>query len=65
MPDYWQRALSLKLIPPQVMVECRERARVAEDGPPHWAAAAVIIAVWIGLTALLIAFAWRWVSGLG
>ena len=45
-------ALSLKLIPPQVMAECRARAAVAEGKPANWVAAAVIATIWIGLAAL-------------
>jgi uncharacterized membrane protein YkvA (DUF1232 family) len=45
-------ALSLKLIPPQVMAECRARAAEMEGKPTTWAAAAVIVAIWIGLAAL-------------
>jgi uncharacterized membrane protein YkvA (DUF1232 family) len=45
-------ALSLKLIPPQVMAECRTRAAAAEGEPTNWIAATVIVAIWIGLAAL-------------
>jgi uncharacterized membrane protein YkvA (DUF1232 family) len=45
-------ALSLKLIPPQVMAECRARAAVTEGKPANWVAAAVIAMIWIGLAAL-------------
>ena len=45
-------ALSVKLIPPQVMAECRAHAAAAEGKPINWAAAAVIVAIWIGLAAL-------------
>ena len=45
-------ALSVKLIPPQVMAECRARAAEMEGKPTNWAAAAVIVAIWIGLAAL-------------
>jgi uncharacterized membrane protein YkvA (DUF1232 family) len=45
-------ALSVKLIPPQVMAECRTRAAAAEGKPTNWAAATVIVAIWIGLAAL-------------
>jgi uncharacterized membrane protein YkvA (DUF1232 family) len=45
-------ALSLKLIPPQVMAECRTRAAAAEGKPTNWVAAMVIVAIWIGLAAL-------------
>ena len=45
-------ALSLKLIPPQVMAECRARAAAVEGKPTNWGAAAVIVAIWIGLAVL-------------
>ncbi len=48
-------ALALRLIPPQVMAECREQARAATDRPINWAAAAVIAAIWLGLAALAVA----------
>jgi uncharacterized membrane protein YkvA (DUF1232 family) len=48
-------ALTLRLIPPEVMVECRERARteLATRKPVSRAAAAVIAAIWLGLAALV------------
>ncbi len=49
-------ALTLRLIPSEVMVECRERARteVAAGKPVSRAAAAVIVAIWLGLAALAV-----------
>jgi uncharacterized membrane protein YkvA (DUF1232 family) len=49
-------ALALRLIPPAVMVECRERARseVVGGKPVRRAAAAVIVAIWLGLAALAV-----------
>lgn len=49
--------LTLKLIPPHVMADNRDRARaeLAERRPVNWAAAAVIVLIWIvaiGFTAL-------------
>jgi uncharacterized membrane protein YkvA (DUF1232 family) len=43
---------ALKLIPPQVMAECREKARAAEGRPTSWVAAVVIVAIWAGTAAL-------------
>jgi len=42
-------ALALKMIPPIVMDDCREQARLTmEQGKPtNWAAAAAIIAIWL------------------
>lgn len=46
--------LALRMIPPAVMAECRERAQevMAAGKPTNWAAAAAIIAIWLGLLAL-------------
>ena len=42
-------ALALKMIPPSVVHDCRETARLTmEQGKPtNWAAAAAIIAIWL------------------
>ena len=47
-------ALALRMIPPAVMAECREQAQVvmAQGKPTNWAAAAVIVAIWLALAAL-------------
>lgn len=49
-------ALVLKMIPPDVMAECRQKAqtRLSEGGPTNWIAAGVIVAVWLLLAALTI-----------
>ncbi len=47
-------ALALRMIPPAVMADCRARARAAEDEPVNWIAAAVIVAIWLGLAALAV-----------
>jgi len=46
--------LAIKMIPPPVLEECRERARAALGGdrPVSRAAAAVIVAIWLALAAL-------------
>ncbi|MEG3991422.1 YkvA family protein [Microcoleus sp. S28C3] len=43
--------LVLKMIPPQVLAECRQKAaaQIQRGKPINRAAAAVIIAIWIGL----------------
>ena len=49
-------ALVLRMIPPAVMDECRERARaeLADGKPVSRAAAAVIVAIWVGLAVLVV-----------
>ena len=49
-------ALALKMIPPDVLAECRERSReVMEEGKPtNWVAAGVIAAIWLLLVALAV-----------
>ena len=53
--------LALKMIPPEVMAECRAKAQetIAAGKPVSRAAAAVIIGVWLLLLALGIALVWR------
>jgi uncharacterized membrane protein YkvA (DUF1232 family) len=48
-------ALTLKMIPPDVLAECREKAHQAasEDKPTNWKAAAAIVAIWVLLAALV------------
>jgi len=50
-------ALVLRMIPPDVIAESREEAREAmsEGKPTNWAAAVVIIALWLLLAAMAIA----------
>jgi uncharacterized membrane protein YkvA (DUF1232 family) len=47
-------ALALRMIPPAVMAECREKAReaMALGKPANWAVAAAIIVIWLALAAL-------------
>ena len=49
-------ALALRMIPQTVLAECREKARTAigQGKPTNWAAAAVIIAIWLLLAALAV-----------
>ena len=53
-------ALCLKLLPADVMAECRERARESVARPRNYFAAGVIALLWIAALALL---GW-WVHGL-
>ncbi len=49
--------LVLKMIPPAVLAECREKAEAAmnQDKPTSWIAAIVIVAIWLllGILALV------------
>ena len=49
-------AIALKMIPSPVMTECRDEAQAAmsEGRPTNWTAAAVIVAMWIFVAALVI-----------
>jgi uncharacterized membrane protein YkvA (DUF1232 family) len=53
--------LALKMIPPEVMAECREKAEdvVAQGKPVNWAAAAVVVATWLLVAALVVALVQR------
>ena len=50
-------AIAIKLIPPDILEECRQQAQqlFAEDKPPNQWAAVVIITIWL-LGALLLAY---------
>jgi uncharacterized membrane protein YkvA (DUF1232 family) len=58
-------ALALKMIPPHVMAECREKAQatVSQGRPSNWLAAAIVVAVWLLLAALAIALVRRLLEG--
>lgn len=49
-------ALALRMIPPEVMAECRQRAEAAmsEGKPTNWKAAAVIVTLWAIMASLVI-----------
>jgi uncharacterized membrane protein YkvA (DUF1232 family) len=53
--------VALRMIPPAVMAECRMKAQEAMDQgkPVNWAAAAVVVAIWLLLAALAVALAMR------
>src|SRR6185437_7296106 len=46
--------LALKMIPPEVMADCRERASetLREGRPTNWIAVGVIIGIWVTLATL-------------
>ncbi|HLO46827.1 MAG TPA: DUF1232 domain-containing protein [Kamptonema sp.] len=54
--------LVLKMIPPEILAECREKAaaEINHIQPKNWVAAAVIIALWFVLVILAVI----WVGGL-
>lgn len=52
-------ALAIRLIPKDVMAECREQAKTLDEKPVSWLAAAGIIAIWLALATLAIAWAVR------
>ena len=56
--------LALKMIPAEVMAECRSKAAtaLAEGQPISRVAAVVIIFIWVALTALAIALVLRWLK---
>jgi uncharacterized membrane protein YkvA (DUF1232 family) len=58
-------ALALKMIPPAVLAECRERAQVAmsQGKPVNWTAAGVIIGIWLLLAALAVMLIVRTIKG--
>jgi uncharacterized membrane protein YkvA (DUF1232 family) len=48
--------LALKMIPPDIMAECREKAQAitSQGKPTNWGAAAVIVAIWVLLAAVAV-----------
>lgn len=51
-------AMAIKMIPPDIMAECRERAQTLSALPGSRAAVGVIIGIWLGV-ALLVGY-WAW-----
>ena len=49
-------AIALKMIPKEVMVECREQAKASmlKGKPVNWVAAIAIIGIWVGLVILAV-----------
>jgi uncharacterized membrane protein YkvA (DUF1232 family) len=56
-------ALAIKMIPPDVLTECREKARevMRQGNPVNWLAAAFIIIIWVLLATLAVALIARFV----
>jgi uncharacterized membrane protein YkvA (DUF1232 family) len=55
-------ALALRLMPPSVLMEARQRARTAESQPVSRVAAFFVIAIWLVMAALAITVA-AWLVG--
>ena len=57
--------LAVKMIPPQVMEESREKAKemMAQVKPVNKVAAVVIVLIWIGMAVLAGVIVYRWVKG--
>lgn len=53
-------ALTIRMIPPEVLSDCRERARSLEDKPVNKTAAAVVILIWLLLAAAAVALVLRY-----
>jgi len=51
--------LALKMIPPEVMAECRVKAQefMSQKKPTSWVGAAIVILIWLALAALVA----RWI----
>jgi uncharacterized membrane protein YkvA (DUF1232 family) len=56
--------LAIKMIPPSVLVECREKAQIviSQGKPINRVAAAVIITIWLLLAAVVVIFVIRLVG---
>jgi uncharacterized membrane protein YkvA (DUF1232 family) len=54
-------ALAIRMIPPEVMAECRKAAREAvdQDKPTGRIAAVVIVTIWLFVAALVVAIVFR------
>ena len=46
-------AIAIRLVPAPVMADCRARARSIAERPRSWAAAAVIVVLWVAAAALV------------
>ena len=54
--------LSVKMIPEDVLLECRQRAEVAMEKPTNWMAAAIIVLIWLVLLVFGIRFFLRFLQ---
>jgi uncharacterized membrane protein YkvA (DUF1232 family) len=48
--------LAVKMIPPEVLAECREQAQMvmSQGKPTNWVGAALIVAIWVLLAAMAV-----------
>ena len=46
--------LALRLIPPEVLQDCRAQAALADEPPRSWSAALVTVAIWLAAAVLLV-----------
>lgn len=58
-------ALAIRMVPPEVLAECRERAgeALADGRPVSRVAAAAIVLVWCLLAGLLVLWVYPWTRG--
>lgn len=52
-------ALVIRMIPPEVLAECREKAETMHDRPVNRVAAVIVVAIWALLAGLAMFLAWR------
>jgi uncharacterized membrane protein YkvA (DUF1232 family) len=57
-------ALALRMVPLDVMLECRRQARteLSQDKPVTWIVAVVIVAIWVGLAILCIIWLFKFLN---
>ena len=48
-------ALAIKMIPPTVLAECRQKAQTSmQDKPTNWAVAVIIVAIWVLVATIVV-----------
>ena len=48
-------ALAIKMIPPAVLAECRQKAQTSiQDKPTNWAVVAIIVAIWVLVATIIV-----------
>lgn len=52
-------ALVIRMIPHEVLVECRKEAKTMQDRPVNRVAAVVVVSIWVLLAGLAMFLAWR------